>query len=141
MKRIIRNVMFVGLVASLTLGLSSFNLKRESRAAHKGWELLGKRKVQFGLDKDVIKVGANEGGFRKLKVIVSGGGVNMHKMVVVYGNGSRDQVALRHNFRRGSDSRLIDLQGGKRRIKQIVFWYDTKNISKRRATVTVYGRH
>ena len=40
-----------------------------------------------------------------------------------------------------NDSRIIDLEGGKRIIKDITLWYDTKNRAKRRATVHLYGRH
>ena len=38
-------------------------------ANHKGnWKHLGSQVVNFGLDHDVVRVGANEGGFSKLKV-------------------------------------------------------------------------
>lgn len=142
----IKNAMFIGIAAMLMAGLSGFKAANHVdvdstyyKPAH-NWELLGKKKVAYGLDRDVIPVGGRQ-GFTKLKVVVTGGGVNMHQMIVVYGNGTKDQIGLKHNFRRGSDSRVIDLQGGKRKIKEIVFWYDTKNISRRRGTVTVFGRH
>jgi len=105
------------------------------------WEKLGAKKVNYGLDKDVIKVGAREGGFKKLKVAVTGGALNLHKMTVVYKNGEREKLNLKHNFNKNSDSRVIDLNGGKRFIKEIVFWYDTKNKSRNKATVHVFGKH
>ena len=104
------------------------------------WKKLGAKKVSFQLDKDIIHLGKNDGAFRKLKIVVSGGNVNMHKMTVEYGNGRKDNIPLSHTFSKGSDSRIIDLEGGKRVIKDITFWYDTKNFSKKRATVHVYGR-
>lgn len=105
------------------------------------WEKLGTRKVNYGLDRDVIPVTVAKGGFTKLKIQVTGGGINMHKMIVEYGNGTKDEIELRHNFTKKSGSRIIDLQGGKRIIKKITFWYDTKNIAKRRGTIHVFGRH
>ncbi|SHI40708.1 DUF2541 family protein [Aquimarina spongiae] len=105
------------------------------------WEHLGSRTVNYRLDKDVIKVTAREGGFTKLKVKVTGGSLNMHKMVVQYGNGKKDIIPLRYNFSRKSATRLIDLEGGKRVIRDITFFYDTKNLSKKRAKVHVFGRH
>ena len=105
------------------------------------WERLGSRVVNYGLDRDVIAVGANEGGFTKLKVDVRGGAINMHRLVVEYGNGERDEIELRHNFSKGSGSRIIDLNGGKRIIKTITFVYDTKNLARKRAIVTVFGKH
>ena len=104
------------------------------------WKKLGSKKVSYKLDRDVIHVGAKERGFTKLKVVVSGGKLNMHKMVVEYGNGSKDNIPLKHTFKKGSDSRVIDLQGGKRVIKDITFWYDTKNASRKKAKVHVFGK-
>ncbi|WP_106791332.1 DUF2541 family protein [Aquimarina sp. Aq78] len=105
------------------------------------WEHLGSRTVNYRLDKDVIKVTAREGGFKKLKIKVTGGSLNMHKMVVQYGNGKKDVIQLRHNFSRKSETRIIDLKGGKRIIRDITFFYDTKNLSRKKAKVHVFGKH
>lgn len=105
------------------------------------WEKLGVRTVNYKLDKDDIHVGAKEGGFTKLKLVVTGGSLNMHRMVVTYMNGTKEQIQLRHNFKKGSGSRIIDLKGGKRVIKNIRFFYDTKNLTKSKAKVIVFGRN
>ncbi len=105
------------------------------------WEHLGSRTVNYRLDKDVITVTAKEGGFKKLKIKVTGGAVNMHRMVVQYGNGQKDVIQLRHNFSRKSATRLIDLKGNKRVIRDITFFYDTKDLSRKRAKVHVFGKH
>lgn len=128
-------ISLIALVGVLFLG-SSFTM---IEAPIKKWVRMGSKKVSFKLDKDVIYVGGQEGRFDKLKVLVTGGNINMHKMIVEYGNGTKDNIQLKHNFRRGSDSRIIDLEGGKRVIKDITFWYDTKNNSKNRATLHVFG--
>lgn len=142
MLRLLQRMTLIVFFALVGTSFSSFSTQSNSQQlSPTHWELLGTRKVNYGLDRDVISVGRHEGSFTKLKVLVSGGGINMHKMVVVYGNGKRDELSLRHNFRRGSDSRIIDLNGGNRVIKQVIFWYDTKNISQRRARVRVFGRH
>jgi hypothetical protein len=104
------------------------------------WDRLGTRTVNFAIDKDDIRVGAKEGGYTKLKVVVTGGSVNMHRMVVTYMNGTKEEINLRHLFKKGSTSRIIDLNGGKRLIKNIRFFYDTKNRAPRKAKVTVFGR-
>ena len=105
------------------------------------WELLGVRKVDYKIDKDVIPVGAHEGAFTKLKVEVKGGSLNMHKMTVHYGNGTSQEIELKHNFIKGSSSRIIDLTGNQRIIKSITFFYDSKNLSNSKAKVLVFGRH
>ncbi len=126
----------VGLMTLLTLTFVPDNV-----LAHVApWRLLGKRAVTYRLDKDVIHVGPGSGTYRKLKIQVTGGSLNMHNMVVHYMNGTKQTVALKHNFHRGSSTRVIDLHAGKRLIKSVTFWYDTKNHSKRKATVRVFGR-
>lgn len=107
----------------------------------RNWKKLGSKKVNYQLDRDVVKVGWREGGFTKLKLVVTNGSLNMHRMVIEYRDGSKQRVALSQQFKKGSDSRIIDLQGRKRIIKDITFWYDSKNISRNRATVHVFGRH
>ncbi len=110
-------------------------------AQNTSWEKLGTKKVDYKLDRDVIKVGARDGAFTKLKIGVTNGALNMHKMVVVYKNGQRDEISIRQNFTKKSDSRIIDLKGNKRIINEVIFWYDTKNKSDRRAKIHVFGKH
>ena len=105
------------------------------------WKHLGSRVVNYKLEKDVIHVGAREGGFKKIKIKVTGGGLHMHRMVVEYGNGQKDKINIKHHFNPGNTTRVIDLKGGKRVIKDITFWYDTRNIARRRGKIHVYARH
>jgi len=104
------------------------------------WELLGSQKVNFGLDHDEIPVTSKEGKFSAIQIKVLDGGINMHSCIVYFGNGEKQEVELRYNFAPGSESRVVDLSGNKRFINRIAFWYDTKNLSFKRATVEVYGR-
>lgn len=127
--------------SSTILSLMVLLVIGSSFTAINSWEHLGSRTVNYKLDRDVIKVTAREGGFTKLKVKVTGGSINMHKMVVQYGNGKKDIISLRHNFSKRSATRLIDLEGGKRVIRDITFFYDTKNLSRKRAKVHVFGKH
>ncbi|WP_378173748.1 hypothetical protein [Aquimarina sp. SS2-1] len=105
------------------------------------WEHLGSRTVSYKIDRDVIKVTARNGAFKKLKIKVTNGSLNMHKIIVQYGNGEKEAIPVKKNFVRGGGTRLIDLKGNKRIIKDITFFYDTKNLSKKRAKVHVFGKH
>ena len=105
------------------------------------WELLGVKKVNYGVDRDEIDVTAQEGFFTGLKLKVKHSPINMHKLVVHYGNGDVQEIELRENFRAGSESRVIDLQGNKRVIRKVVIWYDTKNLARGKGVVEVWGRH
>lgn len=104
------------------------------------WVVLGSRKVNFGLDRDEIPVTYREGTLTAVKLEVTDGGLNMHRCVIHFENGTQQEVQLRDSFTKGSQSRVIDLVGNKRFIKKIVFWYDSKNLQVNRATLTVFGR-
>ncbi len=104
------------------------------------WVQLGSRKVNFGLDRDEIPVSYHEGTFTAIKLEVTDGGLNMHRCVIHFENGTQQEVPLRYEFARGTESRVIDLVGNKRFIKKIIFWYDSKNRQVNRATLTVFGR-
>jgi hypothetical protein len=105
------------------------------------WEFLGKRIVNYTLDRDVIPVTWREGSFNALRFEVKDGALNMRRCIVFFGNGEKQEIELRHNFGRGGNSRVIDLVGNNRLIDRIEFWYDSKNFSRSRAEVLVYGRH
>lgn len=124
----------LGTFALVTVLLFSFTPPKQN------WSRLGTKKVNFGIEKDVIIVGANDGKFTKLKFVVKGAPVNMRKATVHFGNGTQQNLALKHNFSKNSASRTIDLAGNRRVIKKIVLWHDTKNRASKRATVTVFGR-
>ena len=122
--------------AALFISFSSFSQPRKVK-----WDRLGSRLVDYRADFDVMHVGAKEGGFTKLKVMVTGGALNMHRMVVTYMNGTKEEIQLRNSFARGTTSRVIDIKGGERLIKNIKFVYDTKNLARKKAKIHVYGRH
>ena len=106
-----------------------------------GWEKLGQRKVNYKVDRDEIFVTAKDGRFTKVKIHVKHAPINMRKMVVHFGNGETQNVQLRNKIPAGGESRVIDLKGGKRVIKKVVFWYDTKNYGPKRAILELHGRH
>lgn len=104
------------------------------------WELLGSRKVNYALDRDEIPVTSAQGVFKTLQVKVKRSPLNMHKLVVHFGNGDKQELELRENLKAGGQSRLIDLPGNSRVIKKVVFWYDTKNLAGRKAMVELWGK-
>ncbi|QLE00200.1 hypothetical protein HX109_00965 [Galbibacter sp. BG1] len=104
------------------------------------WDRLGSRVVNYRLDRDVIRVTGREGSFSKLKIQVTGGPMDMHKIVVQYSNGKVDNIPIRKNFGRRGGSRVIDLRGGNRSIRDVTFFYDTDNRSRTKAKVHLFAR-
>ena len=70
--------------------------------------------------KDVIDVGPQPGGFKAIRIEVRQSEVEVLDLKVIYGNGAPDDISVRQSFKAGSTSRVIDLKGGSRQIKQIM---------------------
>ena len=105
------------------------------------FEKLGDRKVNFKSDKDQIS-GWGDGFYKALKLKVTGGSVNMQKMVIHFRNGETHEVELKQNFADGDESRAIDVPGKRRLIDKVVFWYEATSSSEgNKPVVELWGRH
>lgn len=104
------------------------------------WRLIGTTHASHRADHDAIVVQGPFDDFRRIKFKVSDAPLNMERMVVTYDNGAPEQITVRQNIPKGGESRVIDLRGvGKRSIRKIAFWYDTKGLLNGQADVTVFG--
>ena len=75
-----------------------------------------------------------------VSVKVTDAPLNLRRVVVIYDNGQPDKLEVRQDIRKGGESRAIDLKGaGKRSLRKIEFWYETKGILQGKADVTVFG--
>ena len=64
----------------------------------------------------------------------------MDKVVVAYENGASERLDVRESIPKDGSTREIDRKGGKRSIRTIEFWYDTKGLLNGKADVIAYGR-
>ena len=104
------------------------------------WRVIGTVQANFRGDHDTIIVAGPNDDFRKLKFKVTDAPLNLRRVVVIYDNGQPDKLEVRQDIRKGGESRAIDLKGaGKRSLRKIEFWYDTKGILQGKADVTVLG--
>lgn len=119
----------------------------EGRKFNQGWVLLGAQTAGFvGFDKDVIPVGKNEGGFRKVRVTVKDRAITLNELRVIYASGQEDVIPVKAKIEAGSTYGPIDLKGGSRAIKEIQARYRSRFIDKEArgkgmATVEVWGQH
>lgn len=106
------------------------------------WVELGCQKVAFGLrrDRDTIRVGRNEGGFRALELSVTGNDVFMRRLSVVYGNGAPDDLNIERLIRQDTRTGPIDLKGRKRSIREVIMVYKAPLNFRGSARVCVAGR-
>jgi hypothetical protein len=120
----------------------------EGRKYNQGYVLLGAQTAGFTIDRnDIIRVGRNEGGFRKLRIDVKDEAITLFEVRVVYGNGDVDILpANRQRIEAGSSFGPLDLKGGTRVINEIRATYRTRifqqgGIARGRALVQFWGQH
>ena len=105
------------------------------------WFFLGDKKVSFGADHDVIHFGNWKDDVRQVKLKVTDGPLKMYSMKIHFDNGNVQNIELRNRFAQGSESRVIDLDGGLRHLSKIEFWYETKGFARGKSRVAVWGRN
>lgn len=128
-------------LAFFSLCLFSFNRPASPAVKAGDWFFLADKNVSFGVDHDVILFGNWKDDVRQLKLRVTDGPLKMYKMKVHFDNGSVQEIELRNRFAQGSESRVIDLDGGLRHLSKIEFWYETKGFLRGRSRVAVWGRN
>ena len=106
-----------------------------------GWIFIGLGHAQHMNDHDTIIVTGPHNNFRALQIRVTDAPLHMQRMMVTYDNGEPEEMRIRFNIPKNGVSRAIPLRGGKRSVRQIDFWYDTKGWLRGTANVTVFGKH
>jgi hypothetical protein len=98
--------------------------RRDARVeARTGWDKLGERWVEGKVDRDVIGVGARDGKFQQVMLVVEKSAVEIYDLSITFGDGSTFSPETRLVFGNGSSSRVIDLPGEKRVIRKVEFKY------------------
>jgi hypothetical protein len=127
-------------LAGLTAPAQAQKVVQPNAGAAGTWKLIGQTHADHGADHDTIIVQGPFDNFRRIKFKVTDAPLNMMHMVVVYDSGQPDKIDIRQNIAKGGESRVIDLKGiGKRSVRRIDFWYDTKGFLSGKADVTVFG--
>lgn len=104
------------------------------------WCSLGKVTASRDRDHDTIVIKGSNDEFRALKFKVKDSPINIHRMVVTYDNGAREEINTRNEIPKGGESRNIDLRGsGKRSFKKVEFWYESAGLLNGKAEVKLFG--
>lgn len=133
----------IALITLLCITFFTFNTAKAQ--IHKpnhnsiAWVNLGTTHASHTADHDKITVKGPFDYYRKIKFKVKDAPVNIQRMVVTYDGGAPEKIETRFTVPKNGESRVIDLRGGKRKLRSIEFWYDTKGILNGTADVTVYG--
>jgi hypothetical protein len=132
--------LFSFLIFTICINAQQVQVSQPRSGAPGSWRILGSVQANLRADHDVIVVAGPYDYFRKLKFKVTNASLSMQRMIVRYDDGGRpENIDVRYNIPQGGESRIIDLIGGKRKIKSVEFWYDTKGILNGKAIVTLLG--
>jgi hypothetical protein len=128
----------IALIAFFTIS-SAF--KTIEKPTDGDWFFLEDKKVGFGVDHDVIHFGNWKDDVRQIKLKITDGPLRMYTMKIHFDNGSTQNVELRNRFNQGSESRVIDMDGGLRHLTSIEFTYETRGFAKGKSRIAVWGRN
>jgi hypothetical protein len=117
----------------------AYKINSGEKISVESWKELGRVKAGHNGDHDRIEINGPHDSYRRLKFRVENSPLNMSKMVVVYEDGAPENIDVRNDIPKGGGSRSIDLKGGKRKLKSVEFWFDTKGILNGKAEVILYG--
>lgn len=105
-----------------------------------GWHKIGERTVDFKKDRDEVMVMVAD-RFSALQFKVDEAAIELISIEVYYESGDKQDLALRTRLNAGESSRVIDLNGGERNLKKVVFVYKTlANAKDERAHVEIWGQ-
>ncbi|NOT52141.1 MAG: hypothetical protein HOP10_12785 [Chitinophagaceae bacterium] len=132
----------IALLFSVVALFSFTTLKNSNTTTKPGdWFFLEDKSVGFGVDHDVIHFGNWKDDVRQIKLKITDGPMKMYNMKIHFDNGTTQDVELRKRFAQGSESRVIDMDGGLRHLTKIEFWYETKGFLRGKSRVAVWGKN
>ena len=104
------------------------------------WRLLGTSQAKFTADHDAFFISGPYDFFRRIKFKVTDAPLTIVRMIVRYDDGGApENIETRFSIPQGGESRVIELKGGKRKLKSVEFWYDTQGVLNGRADLTLFG--
>jgi hypothetical protein len=103
------------------------------------WVYLGEANVDGSADHDRIKIGRDDGRFRALQIRVERAPIEFQRVVVHYGNGGDEEVAIRNRINAGGRTRVIDLRGRDRVIESVEIWYARARYNSAKPKLRLFG--
>jgi hypothetical protein len=138
--KLLTPVLFLAVLLTTVTTISAQQVSQPKPGIKGSWRLLGTVQASHKADHDVIIIAGPYDYFRRLKFKVTNAPLNMQRMLVRYDDGGKpENIDIRYNIPQGGESRIIDLKGGKRKLKSVEFWYDTKGFLRGKAELTLLG--
>lgn len=105
----------------------------------KGWHKIGERPVDFVKDQDeFVVIGADR--FSAIRFKVTEASIQLMSLEIYFESGDNQKIQVDSPILAGSESKVINLNGGERSLKKIAFNYKTlPNQTAEKAIVEVWG--
>lgn len=103
------------------------------------WIYLGESNVDGKVDHDKIKIGRDDGRFRAIQIRVERAPIEFYRVVVHYGNGADEEIAIRNRINPGGRTRVIDLRGRDRVIESVEVWYARAKYDSAKPKLRLFG--
>jgi len=119
----------------LLTALGSISLAAKER-------LLGQTRISFGTDFDYLAIAndCDRPSVSAMKIKVLKAPAEINSISIRYGNNKTEQLPVRKNFAKNSESKWFDLKGDRRCVKAVAVLGKTKNQASKEALVQFYGR-
>jgi hypothetical protein len=135
-----KKIIFLTLCVLMSAGASAQNVVKPKSGPTGSWRYLGNTSAKSSNDHDVIVVAGPYDFFRKLKFKVVDSDIEMRYILVRYDDGGApERIETAFNIPQGAESRVLELKGGKRKLKSVEFWYRDKGLFNGKADVMLYG--
>ncbi len=104
-----------------------------------GWHKIGKVTVDFKKEKDEISVLVAD-RFAKIKFKVEEAPIDLISLEIYFESGDKQNIVINSKIKSSGESDVININGGERNLKKIVFVYKTlPNRKDKKAKVEVWG--
>jgi len=104
----------------------------------KHWVMLGTAHVDKSEDHKTVHVGSEAGQFHSIQLRVSGGPVEFQRVIVHFGDGSKEELADAERVRSGGKTRELNLPSERRTTDSVELRYSQENLDTR-PEVALYG--
>jgi hypothetical protein len=103
------------------------------------WVYLGEANVDGNVDHDRIRIGRDDGRFRAIQIRVERAPIEFQRVLVHYGNGADEEIAIRNRIQPGGKTRVIDLRGRDRVIESVEVWYARARYGSAKPKLRLFG--
>jgi hypothetical protein len=134
-----KKIMMIICVLVAAYGASQAQTPKVVTSDKKGWHKIGETSVDFKRDRDAVDIlGANR--FAAIRFRVDDAPIDLIGAEVYYESGDKQDLKMSASIKPPGETDVINLNGGERSVKKIVFIYKTiPNYHDKMAHVEIWG--